>query len=188
MAFISAANFTYIRLGYLLTLSFLLLKDPVYLVHYPMIILLTRAMNLPELEMDELNPIFGLISVLILLYAVHDLIPLLEGNVVYFRSIVPVRVSLFLILIFYCYVGSSYYLCNGLIFSFLFMEIWFNFFLYSLLNEEKEKESQQESISAKVIQDQILRGDRDDVEEIINELGEQEFENIMSDLKERGSQ
>lgn len=52
-------------------------------------------MNLPQLTLSRYSGQLGLFALLFTLNGVHDLIPLLENNVKYFQSVVPVRLLIF---------------------------------------------------------------------------------------------
>ncbi|EHN01608.1 Ilm1p [Saccharomyces cerevisiae x Saccharomyces kudriavzevii VIN7] len=98
-------------------------------------------MNLPELTLSRYNGQLGLFAILFVLNGIHDLIPLLENNVKYFQSIVPVRLLIFFILTGTSYLWeSNFYIHNNSVFIYCFAEVWINFLLYNAVREEKNEE------------------------------------------------
>lgn len=138
------------------------------------------------MELNEYSPVFGIISVLFLVIAFSDLIPLMGSNVAYFESAVPFRLFLFFGLATYCYVGSSFYICNGLVFVYSFAEVWFNFLIYAALRDEKYVRDKAQAQKERQTMDELLRGDRDpkESEELLKSMEEEEFNKIMQQLKE----
>ncbi|ODV93863.1 hypothetical protein PACTADRAFT_21761, partial [Pachysolen tannophilus NRRL Y-2460] len=137
MAIFSSRTLTYLRICFLSALSFYLLKDPIFLLEYPLAVLLARSMELPIVQMNAYDPVFGIFSFIIATLALHDLVPLFESNVTYFESIVPSRLLFFFGMAVYCCCGSSFYICNNLVFVYCFFEIFFNVLIFSSLREEK---------------------------------------------------
>ena len=95
-------------------------------------------MNLPAIQMSRFSGQLGFFSVLFVLLAINDLIPLLEDNRQYFFSIIPVRLTGFFILTTVSYWGQDYYyLHNNVVFIYSFVEVWLNFLIYTSIREER---------------------------------------------------
>lgn len=137
MQFLTANIVLYIRIAFLLWLSFMLLKNPLALTNANFSILLGQAMRLPTIQVTTTNPLFGLIAVFLSSYALSDLVPLLSENIPYFENLVPVRLMFNFVLGAFC-ISSNYGLvANNLVFTFAFLEIWLNFLIYNNLKTEK---------------------------------------------------
>lgn len=95
MAILSSFNLLFLRISFLLTLAFYCLKDVNVILNNSYFDVLTQAMDLPAIQMSRFSGQLGLFSVLFVLLAINDLIPLLEDNRQYFFSMVPVRLTAF---------------------------------------------------------------------------------------------
>lgn len=138
MAILSSFNLLFIRISFLLTLAFYCLKDVNIILNNSYFDVLTQAMNLPAIQMSRFSGQLGFFSVLFVLLAINDLIPLLEDNRQYFFSIIPVRLTGFFILTTVSYWGQDYYyLHNNVVFIYSFVEVWLNFLIYTSIREER---------------------------------------------------
>ena len=57
---------------------------------------------------------------------------------IYFENLIPFRLMVLFIIIFYSYFSANYYFFNNLIILYCFLEIWINFMIYNSLKQEKE--------------------------------------------------
>ncbi|KAK5960761.1 Ilm1p PWA37_002198 [Arxiozyma heterogenica] len=138
MAILSSFNLLFLRISLLLTLAFYCLKDVNIILNNSYFDVLTQAMNLPAIQMSRFSGQLGFFSVLFVLLAINDLIPLLEDNKQYFFSVVPVRLTVFFILTTVSYWGQDYYyLHNNVVFIYSFAEVWLNFLIYTSIREER---------------------------------------------------
>ena len=138
MAILSSFNLLFIRISFLLALAFYCLKDVNIILNNSYFDVLTQAMNLPAIQMSRFSGQLGFFSVLFVLLAINDLIPLLEDNRQYFFSIIPVRLTGFFILTTVSYWGQDYYyLHNNVVFIYSFVEVWLNFLIYTSIREER---------------------------------------------------
>ncbi|CAI4044011.1 hypothetical protein SKDZ_10G3140 [Saccharomyces kudriavzevii ZP591] len=134
-------NIAFFRVAFLFTIAFFCVKNVNSILQNTYFLVLTQAMNLPELTLSRYNGQLGLFAILFVLNGIHDLIPLLENNVKYFQSIVPVRLLIFFILTGTSYLWeSNFYIHNNSVFIYCFAEVWINFLLYNAVREEKNEE------------------------------------------------
>ncbi|AGO10620.1 AaceriABR166Cp [[Ashbya] aceris (nom. inval.)] len=138
MAVFSHVTVIYARIGFLLTLAFFSVKDVELILNHSFIIILARAMNLPELHIPRHSAQLGMVSVLFFLLAVSDLLPLLENNLAYFDSLVPFRLLAFFILALVSYLReSNLYFHNNAVFVYCFCEIIMHFMIYTAIKDEQ---------------------------------------------------
>ncbi|ODQ79349.1 hypothetical protein BABINDRAFT_161758 [Babjeviella inositovora NRRL Y-12698] len=140
------------------------------------VLLLSTSMQLPIVEIDDYNPIFGILALLFGVLAMSDLVPLFEANTMYFESITPSRLVVFFSLAAYSYLGDSLYFCNNIVFIYCFMEVWFNMLLFSSLKDEKYTR----------IKAEIERLQSEEFDDETNSA--QRFEEIMEDIKDQAAQ
>ncbi|SCU77518.1 LADA_0A00870g1_1 [Lachancea dasiensis] len=141
MAVLSSVNVTYFRVGFLSFLAFACIKDVNIILSNQSVLMFTQAMHLPALTLSSYSAQLGLFAIIFGLMALHDLVPLLEQNKMFFESIVPLRLMLFFILttISY-YVESNLFVHNNAVFIYGFCEVWINFLIFSALRDEKNEE------------------------------------------------
>lgn len=94
-------------------------------------------MEVPIVVAKPENPLLGALSVIFGSLALSDLIPLMANNLEYFETIVPSRLAVYFILAAYGYLVKESILSNNWIFTYSFIEIWFNFLIYNNLKDEK---------------------------------------------------
>lgn len=137
MSVLSSTNVTYFRIVFLLSLAFLCLKDIGIILDHSFVMVLTQAMQLPALQLSPYSAQLGVFALLFTLSAFHDLIPLLENNMKFFKSIVPFRLMMFFIVTALSFLmTNNLYLHNNAVFIYCFCEVWINFLLYSALRDE----------------------------------------------------
>lgn len=137
MQFLTSKTLLYVRCAFLLWLAFYMLKSPLTICSVNFSILLGQAMRLPIVEVSPNNPLFGVLSLFIALFAISDLIPILAENTAYFETLIPVRLLLFFILGAFCMASEYALIANNLVFTYSFLEIWINFLIFNNLRDEK---------------------------------------------------
>lgn len=138
MQFLSARTMLYLRVCFLSAITFYCLKDPSELINSGFVRLLGQAMQLPTIQIDDINdPIFGLVALAFGSLTLAEIVPLFSDNVEYFESIVPARLFVYFLLCSYSYGGQSDFICNNVVFVYSFFEIWFNFLIFSNLRDER---------------------------------------------------
>lgn len=145
MGILSSQNLILFRTVFLLTISFFCIKDVTSILQNTYFLVLTQAMDLPALSLSPYSGQLGLISFVFLLLALHDIVPFLEGNKVYFRSIVPVRLTIYFIIgaVSFLWVDNLF-VHNNAVFIYSFVEIWINFLLLNAVREERNEDFRQE--------------------------------------------
>lgn len=139
MTVLSSVNLLLIRVTFLCAIAFFCFKNVTSILDNSYILVLTQAMDLPQLIMSQYSAQLGLFGFLFILLALTDLVPLLEDNKTYFYSIVPIRLFAYFITASLSFVwNSNLYLHNNAVFIYSFIEIWINFLIYNALREEKE--------------------------------------------------
>ncbi|AMD22473.1 HHL297Cp [Eremothecium sinecaudum] len=148
MAIFSSITAIYIRIGFLFTLAYLSVKDVTAVLNHPFVLLLSQAMSLPMLNMNPFGAQLGLISLIFCMLAISDLIPLLEKNKKYFKSLVPFRLMMYFTIAVVSYLyESNLYIHNNAIFVYCFCELWLNFLIVTALKEEESKKGSEEEES-----------------------------------------
>lgn len=121
-----------------MTLAFFSVKDVELILNHNFIIILARAMYLPELHIPRHSAQLGMVSVLFFLLAVSDLLPLLENNLAYFDSVVPFRLLAFFVLAGVSYLReSNLYFHNNAVFVYCFCEIIMHFMIYTAIKDDQ---------------------------------------------------
>lgn len=182
MAALSSVNGLFLRITFLLTISFFCFKDVNSILENSYVIILTHSMNLPMLAMSPYSGQLGVFGVLFLMLAFADLLPLLESNHKYFYSIVPARLTVYFVLTAASYVWTSnLYLHNNGVFLFCFNEIWLNFIIYSAIREERNEEFKRNSQFANNVENFQEDPDEEDEEEEVLLTSAQEIEQLRDD-------
>ncbi|KAH3664399.1 hypothetical protein WICMUC_005784 [Wickerhamomyces mucosus] len=161
---VSSTVAIYLRCCFLLAVVFYLFRDPKTVVDQPFMLVVYQALEIPHCEINrELDETFNLGLFFIFNLSFTDFVQLAVRNNVYFDSIVPVRLVLFFGLAFWIY---SYKTANDLIFLYCFIEIWFNFFIYNSLKQERYERIKrlEKSVEAKLLE--IQQSNKDHSEEL----------------------
>lgn len=182
MAALSSVNGLFLRVAFLLTISFFCFKNVNSILENSYVVILTHSMNLPMLAMSPYSGQLGIFGVLFLMLAFSDLLPLLESNHKYFHSIVPARLTVYFILTSLSYLWTSnLYLHNNAVFLFCFNEVWLNFVIYGAVREERNEEfkrTNQFANNAENFQEDL---EDEDAEEEVPLTTAQEIEQLQGD-------
>ncbi|GCF00210.1 hypothetical protein ZYGM_002237 [Zygosaccharomyces mellis] len=182
MAALSSVNGLFLRVAFLLTISFFCFKNVNSILENSYVVILTHSMNLPMLAMSPYSGQLGIFGVLFLMLAFSDLLPLLESNHKYFHSIVPARLTVYFILTSLSYLWTSnLYLHNNAVFLFCFNEVWLNFVIYGSIREERNEEfkrSNQFANNAENFQEDL---EDEEAEEEVPLTTVQEIEQLQDD-------
>ncbi|OXB42681.1 hypothetical protein B1J92_H00550g [Nakaseomyces glabratus] len=145
MGILSAQNLILLRSALLLTIAFFCIKNVNSILQNSFFLVLSQAMELPALSMSQYSGQLGMFSILFFFAALNDLVPLMEDNKTYFRSIVPVRLTVFFIIGAIAYLWTeNLYFHNNAVFIYCFIEIWINFLLLNAVREERNEEFKRE--------------------------------------------
>ncbi|SGZ48999.1 CIC11C00000002271 [Sungouiella intermedia] len=137
MQFLTSKTLLYARVAFLLWLAFYLLKNPVAITSVNFSILLGQAMRLPIVDVSPNNPLFGVLSLFISMFAISDLIPAIADNIAYFETLIPSRLFAFFALGGFCMISDYSLIANNLVFTYSFLEIWIHFLIFNNLRDEK---------------------------------------------------
>lgn len=137
MQFLSAKAVIYIRVLALVAFLFFLVKNPATFFNSNFTILLGEAMRLPMIQVTQGNPLFGLLSLFVGLFALSDLVPVMAENISHFETFVPIRLGFFFILATFCMISEYSLIANNVVFTYSFMEVWLNFLIFTNLRDEK---------------------------------------------------
>lgn len=168
--------------------SYLLVFAPKSIVEYSGLLLLSQSMNLPLLMVNEKSPIYGSIGVALISLVISDIGPLIEENHSYFEISVLLRLIFSLSLCVFCYLANpkSYpMLCNSLVFTFAFAEVWFGILTYSTLREEKINRARVVVKASEKVKQKYERGQLSTEEkaEFEKKLEEDEYQKLLSEFK-----
>ncbi|SCV02082.1 LAMI_0G15742g1_1 [Lachancea mirantina] len=167
MALLSSVNIVYLRVAFLCFLSYACLKDVSMILDNASFLVLTHAMQLPALNLAATSAQLGLFAVIFGLMALHDLIPLLETNRMYFQSIVPTRLLFFFVIAGMSYfLETNFYFHNNAVFIYAFVEVWMNFLIFSAIREEKNEDFKQGHRVTGATEDAAYDEDRLSAEEL----------------------
>lgn len=177
MAILSSVNVTLFRVAFLSFVAFACLKDVNMILSNSSVLVFTHAMHLPALTLSSYSAQLGLVSMLFGLMAVHDLIPLLEKNTMFFESIVPLRLMFFFIVTGLSYVlEGNLFLHNNAVFIYGFCEVWLNFLIFTALREERNedfKRSKQVLLEDENLAESDDQSDEGQIEEIDDDRSEE---------------
>lgn len=184
MALFSARVLISARLLLLSFVAYGLIVSPRMIIEYSGILVLASSMNLPLLMVNEKSPIYGSIGVVLVTHILSELSPLLDKNIKYFESVVFLRLSFFFGLCTYCYFGTWVVLCNSLIFTYSFLEVWFGILTFSTLKEEKYNRAKTEIKAEAEYREKYQRGELTTEEEAKYEetLEKEEYKKIMEEF------
>ncbi|CAI1523331.1 hypothetical protein SEUBUCD646_0J03100 [Saccharomyces eubayanus] len=188
----NTTNVTFFRVAFLFTIAFFCLKNVSSILQNSYFLVLTEAMNLPQLTLSRYNGQLGLFALLFVLNGIHDLIPLLENNEKYFQSIVPLRLLFFFILTGVSYLWeSNLYIHNNAVFIYCFVEVWINFLLYNAVREEKNeqfKRANQFMLAEEDVEEPqpfVVKTETTEIIEITNEEEEEGDDDDGDDVDEK---
>lgn len=138
MSIISFTTASYLRSCLYLYIAFQFWKDSSVITEQPLLILFGKAMQLEHGVVNQFNKnIIGLFSILFGSIGLIDLIQLFHNNEIFFESIIPTRLVFAFTICIISYLSKNSIINNDLIFSFSFIEIFLNFFIYNILKQEK---------------------------------------------------
>lgn len=137
MQFLTASTLLYARVAVFVWFAFLLVKSPLTLTESNIVMLLGQAMHLPTVQISESNPLLGISAIFLAMISIADVVPLLAENIAYFETVVPTRLMFTFVLGSFCLASDFGLVANNLVFSYAFLEIWFNFLIYNNLKSEK---------------------------------------------------
>ena len=185
MAIFSSRVLISARLILLSYVAYQLIVSPRTVIEYSGVMVLSSSMNLPLLMVNEKSPIYGTIGVVLISLILSDIGPLFEGNNAYFESTVFIRLSFFFGLCAYCYLGTWVVLCNSVVFTYSFMEVWFGILTFSTLKEERYTRAKKDITVEAEYSEKYQRGELPVEEEQKYEeaLKEEEYKKIMEEFK-----
>lgn len=184
MALFSSRTLITARLLILAYIGYQLMVSPRTVIEYSGVLVLASSMNLPLLMVNDKSPIYGTIGVIIYSMIVSDVASLLDGNILYFESVVFLRLLVFFALTAYSYLGTWIVLCNSVVFAYCFFELWFGILTFSTLKEEKyarvKKQMERENeIKEKYERNEMTEEEKTEFEE---KLKKEEYSKIMSEF------
>lgn len=185
MALFSSRVLISARLFVLSYVAYQLMVSPRTVIEYSGVLVLSSSMNLPLLMVNEKSPIYGTIGVVMVSLVLNDLGPLLEGNYSYFETTVFTRLSFFFALCAYCYLGTWVVLCNSIVFTYSFFEVWFGILTFSVLKEERYARAKKDITKEAEYREKYERGElpTEEVEEYEKKIKEDEYQKLMSEFK-----
>lgn len=185
MAIFSSRVLISARLLLLSYVAYQLIVSPRTVIEYSGVMVLSSSMNLPLLMVNEKSPIYGVIGVVLLSLVLSDIGPLFEGNNAYFESTVFIRLSIFFGLCAYCYLGTWVVLCNSIVFTYSFLEVWFGILTFSTLKEERYNRAKKVMTEEAEYKEKYQRGELPEEEEEKYEeaLKEEEYKKIMEEFR-----
>lgn len=185
MAIFSAKTLISLRLALLTYVAYNLIISPATVMEYSGVLVLSSSMGLPLLMVNDKTPIYGTIGVVMITAILGDLAPLMDGNVAYFESVVFFRLSFFLGLCAYCYLGSWVVLCNSVVFAYAFIEVWFGILTFSTLKEEKITKVKKIMNEEAEYRQKFERGELSEEEaaKFESKVKEEEYQKIMQEFK-----
>lgn len=166
-------------------IAYYLIVSPKTVLEYSGVLVLSSSMNLPLLMVNEKSPIYATIGVLMISLILSDAAPLIEGNTAYFESAVFARLLFFFGLCAYCYLGDWVVLCNSVVFSYSFIEVWFGILTFSTLKEEKYAREKADMVKESEYRQKFERGEleEEEADKYEEKLKEAEYQKIMSEFK-----
>ncbi|GME72661.1 unnamed protein product [[Candida] boidinii] len=185
MALVSFTTLAYLRIAFFTLVSYYLIFDPKTVFDYDGVIVLSSAMKLPLLLVNEDSPIYGTIGVVLFMSIVSDLVPLLEDNRQYYEAVLPTKLLIFFCLASYSYLGSYVYLCNSIVFCYTFVEIWFSILMFSSLKDESQSILKEKLVERNEKLEKFNNGELSETEfqEFKKELENDEYNKIMQEFK-----
>ena len=171
MQFFSAKSLLYLRVVFLSVITFYSFKDASAIANAGFTLLLGQAMRLPLVIVEADNPVYGTVGLVFGSLVLGEVVPLVTDNVEYFDDVVPMRLLAYFLLALYSVLGSSAFLCNNLVFTYAFFEIWFNFLIFNNLRDERFTRMKKVVQEAQDKGEIDLQGmDQDAVNELTKEL------------------
>lgn len=185
MALFSSRTLLSARIIILAYVAYQLIVSPRSVIEYSGVLVLSSSMNLPLLMVNEKSPIYGVIGVVMFSLLLNDIGPLFDGNTAYFESTVFIRLSFFFALCIYCYLGTWVVLCNSLIFTYSFFEVWFGILTFSTLKEERYARAKTAVTEEAEYRQKYERGElpKEEEEEYEEKVKEEEYQKIMQEFK-----
>lgn len=161
MQFLTAKTILYLRVIFLITISYLLVQSPELVGNNGFALLMGQAMQVKYVKLEAENPLLGICSFLFFTLAISDIIPLLAENIDYFETVVPTRLTFYFGLAAFSYFAKTSIFSNNLVFVYSFFEIWVNFLIFNNLKDEKyyriKKFAEENAEEIKRVSDQQVR-------------------------------
>ncbi|KAK9458649.1 increased loss of mitochondrial DNA protein 1 [Lipomyces oligophaga] len=136
---LTSGNISMVHFTLLNAIIYRLLTDPSKVSGHGLVFLLGQAMKLPDAEFTEGDPLIGLLVVVLLHLSMVDLAAFMssEGSD-FLRILAPFRCMIAFVVCGFAYFdsGSTNALSNSVVFAISFIELFFQFWLFTTLREE----------------------------------------------------
>lgn len=184
MALFSSRTLITARIVLFSFIAYHLLVSPRTIIEYSGVMVLASSMNLPMLMVNDKSPIYGSIGVVMISLIISDLGALLDNNVAYFETAIFIRLTFFLGLCVYCFLGTWVVLSNSIVFAYSFLEVWFGILTFSTLKEEKQNRIKDFVAKEADYRAKFDRGELspEDEESYKDKVDKEEYEKIMSEF------
>lgn len=137
MAAVSSKTLALYRVCTLWACALFLFKNPVTIYSNFAVVILGQALELPNVYTGgEGDKLAGIVAVLLILLGIEEFVVIFQENSgEHWRGSVPTRLTVYFALTLASYLGYRP-LANSLAFTYVFLELVVNFFMYLILREE----------------------------------------------------
>ncbi|KAK9470468.1 increased loss of mitochondrial DNA protein 1 [Dipodascopsis tothii] len=138
---LSAKSICLVHFALLNGVAIKLLTDPASISNHGMVWTIGRAMRLPDAEFAKGDPAVGAIAIALLFLGITDLTSITAFNAQFLEVAVPFRLMLAFTIAAFAYLAedASTAIANSVVFTFAFLEVTMQFWLYVTLREERQK-------------------------------------------------
>lgn len=120
--------------------AYFLLKDPGAIAANRYVVVMAQSMRIPHVVVRDDDPMIGLVAFLLAILGICDIPPLFGHYIEYLETNVPIRLCGYFFICIYGYHVYNPYLSNSIVFCFGFVEVVFNFLIYSSVREDRNEQ------------------------------------------------
>lgn len=139
MAILSGKTLILARSTILWTVGYLFLTNPQAYAEHPMILLISKSMDMEFVETRD-NPLAGLVGLLLIIMGCSDLAVLgLPNYMVFFEGSVPIRLTIYFVSVAYSLIVPTPFLSNTVVFTISFFDVILSFWIFVAIREERNE-------------------------------------------------
>ncbi|KAK7206274.1 increased loss of mitochondrial DNA protein 1 [Myxozyma melibiosi] len=138
---LSTKNICMVHFTLLNAISYKLLTSPQDISRHGLVFIIGRAMSLPDAEFTKDDPAVGMIAVVLMQLSVVDISAYIDPTTTFLGIAVPFRLMLAFVVSGAAYLssGDNIALSNSVVFTFAFIEVLMQFWLFVSVREDRSR-------------------------------------------------
>ncbi|KAK9380887.1 increased loss of mitochondrial DNA protein 1 [Kockiozyma suomiensis] len=136
---LSTRNICMVHFTLLNAICYKLLTAPADISGHGLVFILGRAMRLPDAQFSKDDPAIGLVVIVLMQLSIVDIAAYIDPSISFLSIAVPFRLTLSFIVsgVGYFSQGENIALSNSVVFTFSFLEVIFQFWLYVSVRDDR---------------------------------------------------